>query len=225
MLLGLPLLPVLEVGELRAILAHELAHLARGDATWAARSVRVAEVLDRALDDPGSTTWGPLRWWAIGCRRITSRLLGPIAEGQEARADRSSASIAGGRDAASALVKVALVQPLFRELLAVFDLEDPDSKNLYATFRWFWERLPAPLVESMRMKLLTTTEPVDHSPHPPLADRVALLMSYPDRPAILSNPDSSLLLLGDLEWIEQMMHDRLYNLHPIEPTVFHTAGS
>ena len=225
LLLGLPLLPVLEIGELRAILVHELAHLARGDATWSARLVRSVEVLDRVLDDPGATTWGPLRWWALGCRRVAIALLGPIAEGQESRADRLSASIAGGSDAASALVKVALVQPLFRELLDVFDIEDPAAPNLYATFRRFWGHLPGPLVDSMRLGLLTTTDAVDQSPHPPLADRVAHLLGYPDRPPIPARRELAATLLGDVEWIEQRMHDRLYNLHPIEPTVFHNTGT
>ena len=40
MVLGLPLLYVLTMEELRAVLAHELAHLARGDATKAADSAR-----------------------------------------------------------------------------------------------------------------------------------------------------------------------------------------
>ncbi len=225
LLLGLPLLSVLEVAELRAVLAHELAHLARGDATWSARLVRSVEILDRALNDSDSTSWGPLRWWAIGCLRVANGLLGPIAEGQEARADRCSATVAGGRDAASALVKVALVQPLFRELLTITDIDDPNADNLYATFRRFWDRLPEPLVDAMRLKILTTTEAVDQSPHPPLADRVAQLLAYPDRRAIPLGGGPSLSLLGDPEWIEQMLHDHLYKLHPIEPTVFHPAGT
>ena len=218
-------MPVLEVGELRAILAHELAHLARGDATWSARLVRSVELLRQPLDDPGSQTWGPLRWWALWCLWAASKLLAPIAEGQEARADRCSATVAGGRDAASALVKVALVQPLFREVLAIVDIEDPTAANLYATFRKFWERLPDPLVAAMRLKLLTTIEAVDQSPHPPLADRVARLLAYPDHPSIPGGDRSAWNLLGDPEWLEQMLHDRLYKLHPIEPTIFHSVGT
>jgi len=225
LLLGLPLLSVLDVAELRAVLAHELAHLARGDATWSARLIRSVEALDRALGRPDRETWGPLRWWALFCRRIALGLLGPIAQGQEARADRSSAVIAGGRNASSALVKVALVQPLFRELLEVIDTDPATSKNLYATFRLFWERLPEPLVNAMRLQLLIDTESPSQSPHPPLADRVAQLLTYPDRPAKPVEREPALTLLGDLDWIEQMMHDRLYKPHAIEPTVFHHAGT
>ena len=225
LLLGLPLLSVLDVAELRAILAHEFAHLARGDATWAARLVRSVEILDRGLDPAVSRAWGPLRWWALGWHRLAIALLAPIAQGQEARADRTAAAISGGPAAASALVKVALVQPLFRELLGVIDIDHPNGQNLYATFRTFWERLPTPLLDAMRMNLLTTTEPLDQSPHPPLADRVAQLLAYPDQAATRTELDPALSLLGDSEWIEQMLHDRLYKLHPIEPSVFHAAGT
>ena len=222
LLLGLPLLHTLSVAELRAILAHELAHLARGDATWAAGSLRFVEELNRSLDAPDRPAWGPLRAWALVCRRLAVALVGPIARGQEARADRSSASIAGSGAAASALIKVALVQPLFREVL---DHHDPDrSTNLYASFRAFWDRLPAPLVESMRLGLLTRVEAGD-SPHPPLPDRVAMIQGYPDRPDPSVDNQSATSLLGDPEWLEQLLHDRLFGLPIIEPTVFHRSGS
>ncbi len=125
----------------------------------------------------GRSGGGP---WLAG--ESPPRCSGRSPRGRKPRADRLSASIAGGRDAASALVKVALIQPLFRELLAVLDIEDPATANLYATFRRFWEQLPGPLVDAMRLRLLTITEAVDHSPHPPLADRVAQLHGLP-RPA------------------------------------------
>ena len=225
LLLGLPLLSVLDVAELRAVLAHEFAHLARGDATWSARLVRSVEILDRGLDEADSTAWGPLRWWASVCRRLAVALLAPIAEGQEARADRIAASLAGGRAAADALVKVALVQPLFRELLGILDIDNPAAQNLYASFRTFWGRLPEPLLDAMRLNLLTSTETEDDSPHPPLADRIAHLIAVPDATTAPADRALSLDLLGDSEWLEQMLHDRLYKLHPIEPSVFHAAGS
>jgi hypothetical protein len=47
-----------------------------------------------------------------------------------------AAAIAGGSAAASALVKVALVQPLFREVLEHYDPASSED-NLYAFFRAF----------------------------------------------------------------------------------------
>ena len=121
LLIGLPLFRVLTQGELRAIVAHELAHLARGDATAAARSARFVEALEQAIERNGRRVRGPLGAWARFCLREASWLIEPVARGQEARADRCAATIAGGSSASSALVKVAVVQPLFREILEAYD--------------------------------------------------------------------------------------------------------
>ena len=225
LLLGLPLLHALTLAELRAVLAHELAHLARGDATWAAGSLRFVEGLGRELDEPSGRSWGPLRLWANLCRAAASALIGPIARGQEARADRASAGIAGGGPAASALVKVAMVQPLFRELLGQVEPDRPPGSNLYATFRAFWDRLPAPLLESIRLGLLVRAAEPRDSPHPPLADRVAAVLIYPNRTDAPSDEVAASTLLGDPEWLERMLHDRLYRLPAIEPSVFHRSGT
>lgn len=227
LILGLPLLRVLTLAELRAILAHELAHLAKGDATRAARSARFVAGLRQAIDHAGKNARGPLGAWARVCRRAADRLIGPVARGQEARADRSAAAIAGGSAAASALVKVALVQPIFREVLECFDPTVPDAPNLYAFFRAFWFRLPAEVHTAMRLRILTGGAGGHDPAHPPLPDRLALLQAYPDTAASSSAADATpaASFLGDLEGFEQMLHNRLYALPPVEPSVFHKAGT
>ena len=225
LLLGLPLLHVLTISELRAVLTHELSHLAKGDATWSAGSLRFVEGLGRALDAQPGRSWGPLRLWARVCRGLSMALIGPIARGQEARADRAAAALAGGRVAATALIKVATVQPLFRELLEHRDEEQPDGLNLYASFRAFWARLPDSLLEAIRLRLLTVDPGAADSPHPPLPDRVATVQSYHDRPEFAEDNVAAVTLVGDPEWLEQMLHDRLFGLAAVEPTVFHKSGS
>lgn len=221
LILGLPLLRVLTLAELRAILAHELAHLARGDATRAARSVRFVEGLRQALDQAGGQERGVLGFLARTCFRWSSRLIGPIARGQELRADRSAAVIAGGSAAASALVKVALVQPLFREVLEHYDPDDLDAPNLYAFFRAFWYRLPAEVHTAMRLQVLTDSAGANDPTHPPLPDRLALLQSYPDAAIATNDSIPATSYVGDLETLEQMLHNRLFGLPAIEPSVFH----
>ncbi len=183
LILGLPLLRVLTHAELRAILAHELAHLARGDATGAARSVRFVEALGRR-SEPGGATGptacsgsgpGPAGALVLDADRSPDR-----ARGQEIRADRSAAAIAGGSAAASALVKVAVVQPLFREVLEHYDPNLPDAPNLYAFFRTFWFRLSPEIHTEMRLTLLANGAGTDDPAHPPRPDRLALVQSYPD---------------------------------------------
>jgi Zn-dependent protease with chaperone function len=225
LLIGLPLFRVLTKGEFRAVVAHELAHLARGDATAAARSARFVEALRQAVERNGRRVRGPLGAWARFCLREASWLIEPVARGQEARADRLAAVIAGGSSASSALVKVALVQPLFREVLEAYTPKDDAEANLYAFFRAFWYRLPAELHTAMRLSVLTSRHGSFDPAHPPLPDRIAALQSYPD--PVNSNGDGlpATTFLGDLEIFEQMLHNRLFGLPVVEPSVFHRAGS
>lgn len=227
LILGLPLLRVVNQAELRAILAHELAHLARGDATRTARSARFVQGLRHAIDRSEATLRGPLAAWARLCCRVSTRLIRPLARSQETRADRSAASIAGGGTAASALVKVAMVQPLFREVLERYDPTDPDTPNLYAFFRTFWFRLPAELHSSMRLQVLAQSSRSSDPAHPPLPDRIAVLNAYPEpastNPATDAMPATT--LFGDIEVFEQMLHNRLFALPLVEPSLFHKSGT
>jgi Zn-dependent protease with chaperone function len=225
LIIGLPLFRVLTQGELRAIIAHELAHLARGDATRAARSARFVEAMELALEREGPRLRGPLGAWARYCVRECSRLIEPVARSQEARADRLSAAIAGGSAASSALVKVAVVQPLFRELLQAYDPNDSDSLNLYAFFRAFWYRLSAETHTAMRLSVLTRRHDHADPAHPPLPDRIAALQAYPDRTGLNGDSQPATTFLGDPEIFEQMLHNRLYALPAVEPSIFHRAGS
>ena len=78
---------------------------------------------------------------------------------------------------------------------------------------------------AMRHRLLTTeTAPAD-GPHPALLDRLALVHAYPDRPESAAGAEPAVRLLGDLEALEQMLHNRLFGLTAVEPSTFHRAGS
>ncbi len=223
LILGLPLLYVLTRAELNAVLAHELAHLAKGDATRAARAVRFVQALDQALVPGGS---GPLGLWARACGHLGRSLIEPIAIGQEFRADLAAAELVGGERTASALIKVALVQPLFREVLDHYTPTESGEPTLYAFFQDFWERLPDRLLTAMRHRLLTHRGPSPSPMHPDLLDRLHALRDLPEPPT--SSPDDSspaTTMIGDLEALERMLHNRLFATPTPEPTLFHRAGS
>lgn len=224
LIIGLPLLYVLTRAELRAILAHELAHLARGDATRAARALRFVQALDLALENPGGS--GPLGAWARACGHLGRSLVEPVALGQELRADRAAAELVGAERTASALIKTALVQPLFREVLAHYAPTDSGAPTLYAFFRDFWERLPDRLLTAMRHRLLTERAAAPSPTHPDLPDRLDALRGLAE-PATAAphdgGPASS--MIGDLDALERMLHNRLFATTAPEPSVFHRAGS
>ncbi|RUL89188.1 M48 family metallopeptidase [Tautonia sociabilis] len=229
LLIGLPLLSVLTRIELRAVLAHELAHLARGDATSVARSARFVEALGRSLDASRTdrARLSPLLGWARLCHAAGSALLAPIARGQETRADRFAASVAGGDATASALVKVALVQPLFREVLGHYRPDVSGGLTLYGYFRSFWRRLPEPLLTSMRHGLLSELPARSDGAHPPLIDRLAVVQSYSNRPPTELDLEPAESVLGDPIALERMLHNRLFgpDTVPAGPSLFHRAGS
>ena len=83
----------------------------------------------------------------------------------------------------------------------------------------------------MRLRILAGPGGSRDPAHPPLPDRLALLQSYPDPvPSSTGNngvsettPATS--YLGDLEAFEEMLHNRLFGLPPVEPSIFHKAGT
>ena len=120
-------------------------------------------------------------------------------------------------------MKVAAVQPLFREVLDAFT-PDAQEPNLYAFFRSFWCRIPESLFIAVRHKLLTDGEVSPDPSHPPLLDRIAAVQAYPSKPTAESDGLLASSMLGDPEGFEIMLHNRLFAVGRIEPSVFHRRG-
>jgi Zn-dependent protease with chaperone function len=225
LLLGLPLLDVLTIAELRAVLVHELTHLTRGDALRISRAARFLTLLEQSLEDPptGTQPRGLLAAWSRWIRNRGNRWLEPLAHQLELRADRAAAACAGESAATAALVKVAAVQPLFREVLDHYSPDHSPHGTLYQHFRAFWNRLPQALIDSLRHSILAAPgTPL----HPAVPDRLAAIHAAANS-AETSKADRqpAATLFGDLESLEQMMHNRLFDLRDLGPTVFHRAGS
>ena len=77
----------------------------------------------------------------------------------------------------------------------------------------------------MRLSVLTSSCGMVDPAHPPLPDRIAALQSYPEPASTNGDALPATTFLGDLEIFEQMLHNRLFGLPPVEPSVFHRAGS
>jgi Zn-dependent protease with chaperone function len=108
LVLGLPMLTTLSTAELRAVIAHELAHFSHASdpfAAWVYRTRRswlaLRVSLDHRLATPVYVYW-LLRWYVPRLNAVS----GEVARRHEFTADRVAASVAGNRATADALVAV-----------------------------------------------------------------------------------------------------------------------
>ena len=103
--LAIPWCLRLSPDELRAVIAHELAHVEAGDLDWFAPFV---PVLDRAARVHAALALPPASSAVQAFGLAVTHALYPLRHEQEARADRTAARLAGTQAAASAMIKVAL---------------------------------------------------------------------------------------------------------------------
>ncbi|MFC8836842.1 M48 family metalloprotease [Streptomyces griseoincarnatus] len=121
---GLPLLAGLRADELRAVLAHELAHCAQGHTRFAATVYRGATGLDRARErfakpeagNPIVTVYAGFQYLTLSLYAwIYNALSFAVRRRQELEADATAAAV-GGRDAAvRALVSVGMVAAAWQD--------------------------------------------------------------------------------------------------------------
>lgn len=251
LVLGIPLLMVLDRHHLRAIVAHELAHLAGGDAGRLASLIRFANALDREVmeDQRRRPSSSPLRPWAHLGRAVARRLAAPIARAQEFHADAEAADRTDPKTLAEALRRVAVAQNLFDEVARHYNPEQAGRRNLYAYFHEFWRRLPGPLRDELLAQMdrpstdLTGSgrqvgsSETDPGPHPDLAERLARLdqlepkperYAWPTPPAANASTVPALTLLANPAGLQRLLHNRhlCTGEGPTDdaPSVFHRAG-
>ena len=109
MMLGLPLIAVLTVSELRGVIAHEFGHYVGGETRLSSVIYRTREGIGRTIHTlEGSVHWTtqgmrfPFIWYAEMYMRLTQAQ----SRQHELEADRVAAGIAGGTSMESALVTI-----------------------------------------------------------------------------------------------------------------------
>ncbi len=121
MIVGLPLLATMSVGELRSVLAHELGHFAGGDTALSARTAR-AQLFLVAVAERSSGVVRPL---LRGYAHLYARVSAASSRDMESAADGFSLRVAGSRTAADAmrqLVATSLAwSTLARDYVPLFD--------------------------------------------------------------------------------------------------------
>jgi heat shock protein HtpX len=183
MIVGLPLLDVLTVGELRAVLAHEFGHYYGGDTRLGPWFFRTYDAIARTvvnLEQRESIWQKPFEWYGSFFLRRSAA----IKRQQEFLADELAASAAGKGAAISSLRAVSAASPAFEgfwdsEVAPV--LGSGARAPLLAGFRSFQSAKPVKRAvdEAVRSELEHgETDPYDT--HPSLRDRVEALERLPD---------------------------------------------
>jgi hypothetical protein len=218
LIIGLPCFLILRIDELQAVLAHELAHLhlEHND------RVRKLANFGRRLPDFASGSLSP---WErprsylahfIG-KRLARATVG-VSHAMEYRADELSADCFGSRPLASALEKLAIVQPLFRETLMIYDPIERQEGSVYRFFASFWKGLDRQQYKRLRRRFvkMAVSDPFDV--HPPIYGRIQRLNGPPWNAKRRPAPAAVLLAAPDI--LMTVMHNRLYGEHSEPDSVF-----
>lgn len=199
LVVGLPHLAVLQVGDLTAILAHELAHFRRGDTRLGVFCSRFLQTLGRWVELAGRRRLhyiDPLYWLARGYFAVFLRLLVPLRRQQEFRADYWSARVCGGPAAADALLREWVVARQFETVVAAPAASDKRAgETIYDRLTRRWRALSPAGLSYLEGRLWQTESSPAFASHPTLAERVAAMRSLP--PLDPPDPTPARVLLRD----------------------------
>ena len=204
--IGLPLLEVLTVGELRAVIAHEFGHFVGGDTRLGPWIYKTRAAIGRTLEslsEHSSVLGKPFEWYGLGFLRVTHA----VSRQQEYVADAVAARTAGLDAARGALRRIAGAAAAYgsywqSELAPA--LGRGYRPPLAAGFRHF---LGAPTVASQVSAVVDAelqegkSDPYDT--HPCLRDRLAALDRLGASCAAAPGDDRpARTLLGDVDALE-----------------------
>jgi len=201
---GLPLLQILTVAELRGVLAHEFGHFHGGDVAISPWVRETSSALGRTLqemEDHSQVLMMPFVWYA----NFFFRLSYQVSRHQELLADQLAAGVAGPRTLAS-----ALQQSDHAEMAFFYYWQSTVEPVLDAGFRpplaeGFGAFLQSPTVQrrlaEIRQEMERTGPQSPHDTHPPLEERLAALGIEPSRTERDAGPPA-LSLLDDLVEVE-----------------------
>jgi Zn-dependent protease with chaperone function len=202
---GLPLLATLSQSELRAVVAHEMGHHARGDVRLGPWVHRTRRAIARAADRlEGSIFWLhlPFVLYADVFMKISVR----ISRAQELVADGLGARVAGPSAMARALRKIEVLSAAWGayfhgEVLPI--VEQGRMPALLDGFDRYWRAAQTPgtpAFDALCAALEEGQRPRPDDTHPTLEERIDALG---DPPAAADDATAALDLLDDVAAVEQ----------------------
>jgi Zn-dependent protease with chaperone function len=182
LLLGFPLFEVLSPDQMRAVIAHELAHLSRAHGRLAllVHRLRLSWARLVAALDISTPTYALvlLRWYAPRLQAQSTSL----ARSHELVVDRLAARVAGVDAAAESIVALGVVGPLYDDMLwCDVDRDEDDGPGPFSRPRPdVWPVVATEGETRLETLLSETTEPGDT--HPAMGERLQGLGATPRIP-------------------------------------------
>ncbi|GAA4539630.1 M48 family metallopeptidase [Amycolatopsis samaneae] len=201
---GAPLLAGLNTGELRAVLAHELAHYSNQDTRLAGLTYRGERTMRGTLArlDPSDWFQRLVRRLFVAYAKLYFKVSRAVTRRQELAADAASGRIAGPATAAGALRQIGALDTAWRFFV-----------NNYATIGWQAGFLPRRFAEGFGLLLADSTRQAEldriranpdeeespYDTHPSMAARIAALDGMPPVPATPGDERPAREILRDTE--------------------------
>jgi Zn-dependent protease with chaperone function len=199
--IGLPLLQMLSVAELKAIVAHEFGHYASGDVKVGPWIYKTRAAIGRAIEGVhGTVIEGPFAWYGRHFLRLTHE----VSRQQEFIADRIAAEVAGATALASALRQVTALAPSFSAYLSTEVAPVMRAGFLPPIASGFGEFLRDERIAALSQRTIADAETnratSELDTHPCLHDRLAALAPLGPGPAVRpAERERASKLLPDLE--------------------------
>lgn len=231
--LGLPLLQVLDVSELRAVVAHEFGHFHGGDTALGPWIYRTRSAMGRTienLDGSGVVALQLLQFPFRAYASLFMRVTLAVSRAQEYAADRLAAVVEGPRPLMSSLRKVhgaALAYRPYLESEVAPVLGAGHRPPFAAGFVAFLghEGMVSAVERAIDVEI-AQGEASAWDTHPCLRDRLAALSALPDPAGVTSDARPAIALLGDLDGAEaELLAGLVGGAEPLRPVSWDEVGT
>jgi heat shock protein HtpX len=205
--LGLPLLQIVSVAELRAIIAHEFGHYCAGDVRLGPWIYKTRGVIARTLQGLSGTVF---EWLFVGYARMFLRVSAAVSRHQEYLADTVAARTVGADPLISGLRKIAAAERAFRSYLV--DEFAPVLNAGYAPplIEGFSTYMVQPRIAEALSKdddnQASDRGAYQYDTHPRLADRISALKGT-SSPANVDESGRAIDVLNDVGLLERALLD------------------
>ena len=208
MVLGLPLMQILSVAQMRAVVAHEFGHYHGGDTSLGPWIYRTREAIDRALS-LASRQSALLQLPFLAYGRLFMRVTQAISRRQEFSADELAARTVGAKpmiDGLRSLARGSLAWSVYwrEEVVPLIEAGfQPPVTEGFARFLSESELMNR--IGEAAEQQLSESRPDPYDSHPPDAERIAALSALPSGVAVEDLGGPAIGLVTGLEAIEPVL--------------------